>query len=42
MAWETATATALLYAGADILIMYHPGAAKALRNLIDDLMDGQG
>ena len=29
MAWELTTAVNLLYAGADILIMYHPEAAVA-------------
>ncbi len=39
--WELATATSLLYAGADILVMYHPDAAKALKSTISDLLDGQ-
>jgi acetyl-CoA decarbonylase/synthase complex subunit delta len=39
--WELATATNLLYAGADVLIMYHPQAAMALRRTIDKLMDAQ-
>lgn len=38
--WELATATNLLYAGADILIMYHPEAAQALKKSIAKLMDG--
>ncbi len=37
--WELATATNLLYAGADILIMYHPEAARALQRTIARLMD---
>ena len=39
--WELATATALLYAGADILVMYHPDSAQRLREVIDGLMGGQ-
>jgi acetyl-CoA synthase len=39
--WETATAQAFLHAGADILIMYHPEAAKAIRRQIDALMDNE-
>jgi acetyl-CoA synthase len=38
--WELATATTLLYAGADVLIMYHPDAAMALKRTIFNLMDG--
>ncbi len=37
--WELSTATALLYAGADILIMYHPEAAVALKKSIIRLME---
>ena len=37
--WEFATATNLLYAGADILIMYHPEAAKKVKQTIFKLMD---
>ncbi len=37
--WEYATALSLLQAGADLLIMYHPEAAAALRKAIDGLMD---
>jgi CO dehydrogenase/CO-methylating acetyl-CoA synthase complex beta subunit/CO dehydrogenase/acetyl-CoA synthase delta subunit len=40
-AWELATATSLLYAGADILIMYNPDAAMACKRTIFKLMDGQ-
>ena len=36
--WELSTAMGLLQAGADILIMYHPEAAAALRKSIDRLM----
>jgi acetyl-CoA decarbonylase/synthase complex subunit delta len=38
--WETATATSLLYAGADILVMYHPQAAIAVKKTIFRLLDG--
>ncbi len=37
--WELATATGLLYAGADLLIMYHPQAALGIRRTINKLMD---
>lgn len=37
--WELSTATALLYAGADILIMYNPEAAVALKRAILRLME---
>jgi acetyl-CoA decarbonylase/synthase complex subunit delta len=37
--WELATATSLLYAGADILIMYHPEAVAAVKQTIDRLLD---
>jgi acetyl-CoA synthase len=36
--WELATAVSLLYAGADILIMYHPEATMALKKTILELM----
>jgi CO dehydrogenase/acetyl-CoA synthase delta subunit len=36
--WEFTTATNLLYSGADILIMYNPDAAVAIRKTIDKLM----
>ncbi len=39
--WELSTATSLLYAGADILIMYHPDAVAELKNTITELLDGQ-
>jgi len=37
--WELSTAVTLLYAGADILIMYHPEAVKSTQRTIDRLMD---
>jgi CO dehydrogenase/acetyl-CoA synthase delta subunit len=37
--WELTTAVSLLYAGADILIMYNPRAAAALKRTISHLMD---
>ncbi|NMB16727.1 MAG: acetyl-CoA decarbonylase/synthase complex subunit delta [Firmicutes bacterium] len=36
--WESATAAALLQAGAHILVMRHPEAVKLVRNHIDQLM----
>jgi len=39
--WELATAVNLLYAGADILILYHPEAAIATKKTIFKLMDGK-
>jgi len=39
--WELTTAMGLLYAGADILIMYHPEAAAVLKQQILRLMDGK-
>jgi acetyl-CoA synthase len=36
--WEFSTALSLLYAGADLLILYHPDAAKTLKQAIMDLM----
>lgn len=36
--WELSTALNFLYAGADILIMYHPEAVKTLRETINTLM----
>jgi acetyl-CoA decarbonylase/synthase complex subunit delta len=38
-AWELAGAMSLLYAGADLLILYHPEAVMATRRAIDRLMD---
>ncbi|MCP4754178.1 MAG: acetyl-CoA decarbonylase/synthase complex subunit delta, partial [Proteobacteria bacterium] len=40
--WETTTAVNLLYAGADILIMYHPEAVAATKRTIHQLMDLKG
>ena len=40
--WELACATTLLYAGADVLIMYHPDAAMATKDTIFRLMDRRG
>ena len=37
--WELTTAVNLLYAGADVLIMYHPEAVKATKRAITELMD---
>jgi acetyl-CoA decarbonylase/synthase complex subunit delta len=37
--WETATALALVYAGADILVMYHPEAVKAIQQAVRRLME---
>jgi acetyl-CoA decarbonylase/synthase complex subunit delta len=37
--WELSTATAMLYAGADVLIMYHPEAAVEMKKTIMKLMD---
>ena len=39
--WELSTATSLLFAGASIVIMYHPQAAMALKKTISSLMDGR-
>ncbi|MBU4175452.1 MAG: acetyl-CoA decarbonylase/synthase complex subunit delta [Actinobacteria bacterium] len=36
--WEIITATTLLVAGADIVIMRHPDAIKTVREVIDNLM----
>jgi acetyl-CoA decarbonylase/synthase complex subunit delta len=37
--WELSTAVSLLYAGADILIMYHPEAAVQTKKTIFKLLD---
>jgi acetyl-CoA decarbonylase/synthase complex subunit delta len=37
--WELSTATALLHAGADVLIMHTPSAVASLKQAITDLMD---
>ena len=39
--WELSCANSLLYAGADLLIMYHPDAAMATKDTIFRLMDGR-
>ena len=39
--WELTTAVSLVYAGADILIMYHPEAAVQTKKMIFELMDGR-
>jgi len=38
IAWETATAGALLIAGAELLIMRHPDAVRSVENFIGELM----
>lgn len=38
VAWEAVTATAFMFAGAELLIMRHPKAVEALEKLIDELM----
>jgi acetyl-CoA synthase len=38
--WEFSTALSLLYAGADLFIMYHPEAAMKLKEKILELMNG--
>ncbi|HSA78568.1 MAG TPA: acetyl-CoA decarbonylase/synthase complex subunit delta, partial [Nitrospirota bacterium] len=38
LAWEAVTATAMLTAGADMLIMRHPGAAAKAKEIIAELM----
>ncbi len=40
--WELATAMSFLYAGADLLIMYHPEAARTLKKTIFQLMETEG
>jgi len=36
--WESVTASAMLAAGADMLIMRHPGAAAKVKELIAELV----
>ena len=36
--WEIATAVSMLQAGADLLVMRHPGAAEAVKKYIDTIM----
>lgn len=38
--WEVVTATALLHAGADILVLRHPASAARLKQVITALMEG--
>jgi acetyl-CoA synthase len=38
--WEYSTALSLLYAGADLFVMYHPQAASKLKEKILELMEG--
>jgi acetyl-CoA decarbonylase/synthase complex subunit delta len=38
IAWEAVTATALLFAGTELLIMRHPKAVEAVDKIIDELM----
>jgi acetyl-CoA decarbonylase/synthase complex subunit delta len=40
--WELACAVSLLYAGADILLVYHPEVAAATKEAIRRLMDQEG
>ncbi len=40
--WELSTATSFLYSGADLLIMYNPQSAMALKRTIAQLMDRKG
>ena len=37
--WELATAVSLLYAGADLLIMYHPEAVAGVKRTIEGLIE---
>ncbi len=37
--WELATATSMLYAGADVLIMYNPDAAVEIKRTIEGLLN---
>ncbi len=37
--WEITTATSLMLAGAELLIMYHPRAVEVVRGKIDDLCE---
>ncbi len=40
--WEAVTGTMTLLSGADIFMMLHPGAMKALKNLINSLFNESG
>lgn len=37
--WELTTAVSFLYAGADILILYHPEAVQQIKQTISHLME---
>jgi len=39
--WETITAQTLLLAGVDYFMMMHPAAVKAVKTIIDNLIDGK-
>ena len=41
-AWEAVTATDLLQGGADLLLLRHPKALEAVRNVIDEFFAAQG
>ncbi len=40
VAWEVATATTLLEAGADVLVLRHPGSLAVMRDALDDFVKG--
>jgi len=40
VAWEVSTATTLLEAGADVLVLRHPGSLAVMREALDDLTKG--
>ena len=40
VAWEVSTATTLLEAGADVLVLRHPGSLAVMREALDDLVKG--
>ena len=40
VAWEVSTATTLLEAGADVLVLRHPGSLAVMRDALDDLVKG--
>jgi acetyl-CoA decarbonylase/synthase complex subunit delta len=42
IAWEAETATALIIAGAELLIMRHPKAVATVEKLIEELIKGSG
>lgn len=41
LAWEAITASSLIYAGADVLVVRHPETLKRLRSILEDLMNSQ-